>query len=70
MPKGPTRSVPVHCPTIISELITTRYTLGMCLWNLDRQDEARPHLQEALAFFVTNPDRFGRQIDEIRGLGM
>ena len=52
------------------DMISTRYTLGMCLWHLDRQDEARPHLQKALAFFGTNPDRFGRQIEEIRGLGL
>lgn len=51
------------------ELMTTRYTLGRCLWNLDRRDEAEPHLQEALAFFRDNPDRFGTQIGELEALG-
>ncbi|MDZ7756003.1 tetratricopeptide repeat protein [Rhodohalobacter sp.] len=32
-------------------LIGARFTLGICLWNLNRQDEAESHLNDALAFF-------------------
>ncbi|TVQ08996.1 MAG: serine/threonine protein kinase [Balneolaceae bacterium] len=52
------------------DLMTTRYTLGMCLWHLGRQDEALPHLQNALAFFESNPDRFRSQIKQINELGL
>lgn len=49
-------------------LMTARYTLGLCLWNLDRRTEAKPHLRDALAFFETNPVRFQSQIDELRSI--
>jgi eukaryotic-like serine/threonine-protein kinase len=52
-----------------SALISARFTLGICLWNLDRRDEAEPHLQTALTFFNTNPDRYQNEIDEIHALG-
>lgn len=51
------------------ELIGSRYTLGLCLWNLGRRDEAESHLRDALVFFQTNPDRFASQIEEIEELG-
>ena len=52
-----------------SLLITTRHTLGYCLWQLNRRDEAEPHLNSALAFYSTDPERYGEQIEEIRALG-
>ncbi|MCA1802157.1 MAG: serine/threonine-protein kinase, partial [Rhodothermaceae bacterium] len=52
------------------DLMSSRHTLGICLWHLGRQDEARPHLQQALTFFETNPDRFRSQIEEINALGL
>jgi serine/threonine-protein kinase len=51
------------------DLITTRYTLGRCLWDLDRREEAEDHLRDALAFFRDNPDRFETQIGELEELG-
>lgn len=50
-------------------LMTTRYTLGLCLWNLNRRDEAGPHLRNALAFFETNPGKYKDQIEELRAIG-
>ncbi|MFO8029817.1 MAG: serine/threonine-protein kinase [Cyclonatronaceae bacterium] len=50
-------------------LITARHTLGICLWELDRREEAEPHLRESLAFFRTNPGKFQSQIEEIQALG-
>jgi len=50
-------------------LMTARHTLGLCLWNLNRYDEAGPHLRDAMAFFKTNPDRFQSQIEELRTIG-
>lgn len=51
------------------ELIGSQYSLGHCLWNLGRRDEAEPHLGAALAFYQTEPDRYQDQIDEIQALG-
>lgn len=48
---------------------SARFTLGLCLWHLDRRDEAEPHLQEALFHFRNNPDRYTSQIEEIEKLG-
>ncbi len=48
---------------------SARFTLGLCLWNLERRDEAEPHLQSALTFFNTNPDRYQNEIEELRELG-
>jgi eukaryotic-like serine/threonine-protein kinase len=50
-------------------LMTARYTLGLCLWNLNRRDEAETHLRESLAFFETNSARFQSQIKELRSIG-
>lgn len=50
------------------ELISSRYTLGFCLWNLGRQDEAEPHLHDALDFYQTDPGRYEAQIEEIQAL--
>jgi serine/threonine-protein kinase len=50
-------------------LMNSRYTLGLCLWNLDRRTEAEPHLRESLAYFKTNPARFQAQIEELRSIG-
>lgn len=47
----------------------TRFILGLCLWNLDRHDEAEPHLRGALANFQAWPERFQPQIDELQALG-
>jgi serine/threonine-protein kinase len=52
-----------------SELMNTRHTLGLCLWNLGRRDEAEPHLRDALAFFRTDPSRYDSQIEELISLG-
>lgn len=52
------------------DLMTSRFTLGLCLWNLQRRDDAEPHLRDALAFFQTNPDRFQVQIEELQALGL
>jgi eukaryotic-like serine/threonine-protein kinase len=51
------------------ELMNTRHTLGLCLWNLNRRSEAEPHLREALAFFRGNPEQFHSQIEELEALG-
>ena len=51
------------------ELNTTRFTLGLCLWNLGRTEEAEPHLQNALAFYQTDPERYRDRIEEIEALG-
>lgn len=51
------------------DLMTVRHTLGHCLWNLDRRDEAELHLREALAFYNTDTERYQSQIDEIQTLG-
>jgi len=50
-------------------LIYTRHTLGYCLWQLDRREEAEAHLREALAFYSSEPDRYREEIEEIRALG-
>lgn len=50
-------------------LMTARHTLGLCLWNIGRRDEARPHLRESLAFFQTDPERFQSQIEELQAVG-
>ncbi len=47
----------------------TRFVLGLCLWNLDRRDEAEPHLHGALANLQAHPERFHAQIDELQALG-
>lgn len=52
------------------ELIGSRYTLGVCLWNLGRRDEAEPHLRDLLTFYQTDPDRYQDQIEEIQALGL
>ncbi len=52
-----------------ASLNITRFTLGLCLWNLDRRDEAEPHLRGALTYFQTLPERFQSQIDELHALG-
>lgn len=50
-------------------LVAARHTLGICLWELDRREEAGPHLRESLAFFLTNPDRFQSEIEELQAIG-
>jgi tetratricopeptide (TPR) repeat protein len=50
--------------------ISALFTLGLCLWHLDRRDEAEPHLVEAIAFFHTDPDRFANQIAQLEELGL
>jgi tetratricopeptide (TPR) repeat protein len=50
-------------------LVASRLTYGICLWNLDRTDEAEPILQDALAFFRSNPEQYTEQIAEIEALG-
>ena len=50
-------------------LISTRHILGYCLWQLDRRDEAEPHLRESLAFYETDAERYEDEIAEIRELG-
>lgn len=57
-------------PADNTDLMNTRFTLGLCLWNLERQDEAESHLQDALAFFRDHPDRFAGQIEELEALGL
>lgn len=52
-----------------TSLNITRFTLGLCLWNLDRRDEAELHLHGALGYFQTVPERFQAQIDELQALG-
>jgi len=49
--------------------MNARFTLGHCLWGLDRREEAETHLIESLAFFRTNPARFAYQIEQIEKLG-
>ena len=49
-------------------LVASRLTYGICLWNLDRTDEAEPILQHALAFFRSNPEQYAEQIEEIEAL--
>ncbi len=52
-----------------TSLNLTRFTLGLCLWNLDRRDEADPHLRGSLAYFQAQPERYQAQIDELLALG-
>jgi eukaryotic-like serine/threonine-protein kinase len=56
-------------PTDNADLMSSRFTLGLCLWRLDRREEAETHLVEALAFFRTNPIRFANQIEQLEELG-
>ena len=49
--------------------IGARFTLGICLWNLNRRDEAESHLNDALAFFKTRQDQYSNQIAELQELG-
>jgi len=56
-------------PSGHADLMSSRYTLGLCLWYLGRLSVAEAHLVEALAYFRTNPDRFASKIEEIEGLG-
>lgn len=51
-------------------LASSRLTYGICLWNLDRRDEAKPILHNALAFFKTDAERYVGEIEEIEGLGL
>lgn len=51
-------------------LASTRHTLGYCLWQLGRREEAESHLRSALAFYTTDPARYEEQITEIRALGL
>jgi len=53
-----------------SNLAASRFTYGICLWNLDRADEAEPVLRDALAFFESDAERYSEQIAEIEALGM
>ncbi|NBC26671.1 MAG: tetratricopeptide repeat protein [Bacteroidetes bacterium] len=57
-------------PADNANLMSSRFTLGLCLWNLDRRDEAEPHLREALAFFRTNPGKYANQIGKIEELNL
>ena len=57
-------------PADNADLMSSRFTLGLCLWYLDRRDEAEPHLHKALAFFRSNADRFESQISDIEELGL
>ena len=49
--------------------IGARFTLGICLWNLNRQDEAENHLNDTLAFFKARQDQYSNQIAELQELG-
>jgi serine/threonine-protein kinase len=51
------------------DLIGARFTLGICLWNLNRRDEAESHLNDVLAFFKTKQDQYSNQIAELQELG-
>jgi serine/threonine-protein kinase len=51
------------------DLIGARFTLGICLWNLNRLDEAESHLNDVLAFFKTKQDQYSNQIAELQELG-
>jgi serine/threonine-protein kinase len=51
------------------DLIGARFTLGICLWNLNRRDEAESHLNDVLAFFKTKQDQYSNQIEELQELG-
>lgn len=53
-----------------ADLNSARFTLGMCLWNLNRQKEAETHLRASLAYFESRPDQYSAQIDELRELGL
>jgi len=51
-------------------LASSRFTYGICLWNLDRADEAEPLLRDALTFYESDSVRYSEQIAEIEALGM
>jgi serine/threonine-protein kinase len=51
-------------------LASSRLTYGICLWNLDRRDEAESVLVDALSFFETDAERYAGEIEEIEGLGL
>jgi serine/threonine-protein kinase len=48
----------------------SRYTVGICLWNLNEKDEAKKLLLKAKGVFETNSERFSDQLQEIEGLGL
>jgi serine/threonine-protein kinase len=50
-------------------LALSRLTYGICLWNLDRTDEAEPILKDALVFYESDAERYAGEIEEIRALG-
>ncbi|TVR31367.1 MAG: serine/threonine protein kinase [Balneolaceae bacterium] len=49
--------------------MNARFTLGFCLWGLDRREEAETHFVKALALYRTNPARFANQIEQLEKLG-
>lgn len=51
-------------------LAQSRLTVGVCLWNLGRQDEAREHLQKARALYDTDPELYASQLEIIEELGI
>jgi len=52
------------------DLASSRLTYGICLWKLDRTDEAEPILRNALAFFEGDAERYDGEIAEIEALGL
>lgn len=51
------------------DLMLSRFTYALCLWNLNRTAEAEPLFRDALAFFRASPDRYMKQIQNIEALG-
>lgn len=51
------------------DLASSRLTYGICLWNLERTEEAEPVLRDALAFFESDAERYAEEIAEIEALG-
>ena len=56
-------------PSDNANLNSAKFTLGMILWNLERQNEAEEHLRNSLVFFESRPDQYSSQIEELRQIG-
>ena len=51
-------------------LAHSRYMTGLCLWNLDERQEARELLLKAKAFYESDPERYGDELEKIKELDL
>ena len=48
----------------------SQLTMGLILWNLNREEQARELISEAKIFYETDPDLYANQLNEISELGL